>query len=250
MYKERLNTTLLFPSFDKWATFIQQHDQRQLSKQEQLGKSLKYITPEGVANTIVFYNPYDSFQSKDLRPFVITQKYINPQGKFEIEVNLYNDNLSNKLDITPSIDYLTRIAVTSESCFSGDEWNNTQEVFMALNEGYLNQLKTEKLAPNNAKGRVWIRRAKHEIVATIEGLLGQPNLPLADDTLRRICQDSGFEFEFDAIAKVTRGTIDGISFNLHYARDSALSQDNTWRALTGSNSKNPFIFPVQVDVQK
>lgn len=246
MFKERLNTTKLFPSFDKWATFIQQHDQRQLSKREQLGESVKYITPKGVTNTIEFYNAFDPFQSEDLRPFLLTQEYINPQGKFKIEVNLNDDYLSNKLDITQSTDYLTRIAVTSESCFSGGEWSNTQGVFMALNEGYLDQLKTENLVPNNAKRRVWIKRAKDEIVANIDGQLGRPNLPLSDDTLRRICQDARFDFEFDAKAKITRGTIGATNFNLHHTRVTALNQDNIWRALTGSDPKNPFIFPVQV----
>jgi hypothetical protein len=177
MTKEALNPTKLFPSFREWFKLVntQEPKQRVIDRPEHV--ILKYITSKGVTNSIEFYDKGHNLSlSANYLPSRLSQTYMNKEKKFQIEVNLNDEYLSNQLNITPNTNLLTHVTISSESYLSS-EHNDRQGVFMALDEAYLGQLKTEKLILADSRSRVWIRTTNEsEIKATIEGQ-GNDELP-------------------------------------------------------------------------
>lgn len=243
MPKETLNPTQSFPSFARWFEFVNQQDSiRSLLNRPRvrLRKTLREVV-----NSIEFQNQARSLDSPDYRPNRLTQNYYDPMRHFDVETTLSDTYLSNQLRITNLTDNLLNFIVSSQSYLSGGKWNSTQEIFLPLSEDYLKQLKDEKLVANNSRHRVCISRANDEITPTIEGGIGEAELPLSSDALKRICHDTGLLFEFNKNAKATVGTLGNISFTLQHARATALSPDKIWKVLTGTHRER-FIFPVHV----
>lgn len=255
MFKEApINITQFLPSRKKWVMFLNEQSQiarGSVSKKEQLDQRYKqvtygYKTPEGV-NNLISYNDKSLFPGlfENYKPSKLTQKYINEQGKYDIETTIEDGCLSSNLNITPSTGDLTNIHVSSRSDFLKGEWNDRQLISLQLKEAFLDQLKDKEILPEDYGPMIWIQGTKNKIEPIIKGR-ENTTLPLSDEALRIICEKTGFDFYFNFID--TEVTIGDNSFDLYHTNPRALDPYRIWQIIRGVYSDGQ-IFPVVVRKQ-
>lgn len=250
MAGERLDVSRLLPSYESWSNFITLHNgELPIFDIYDNEVNPKHTTSGGVINSVTFYNA-KLMESIDLRPYKLSQAYVEPGGKFRFESFVKNESLYGELVLPQPTNSLDSVSVVSESDFIDGEWNNEETVFMALNDGYLAKLKAEHVVPETAQSRVWITWKNGQITQEIEGAIMKPNFPINDDVLRQICSESGLEYEIDVKEGVIKVKLGTTSFELGHIRPTSLDPETIWNALTGSKPERPFIFPLQIIKQE
>jgi len=250
MSEKVLNTANLFPSFEKLSAFLQQESHRPVSLPDPTDRLQKrftatFITTAGVLNAVTYFNT-ESLYSVAWKPQFITQNYHDKPSGATTKIFLNDIFLESGLTIPVRSGQIDETSISSKALYLGRKWTHTQLVFMLLNFDYLNKLKSEGLIPIDALRRLWVESKDGTIKAAIDrqdqGLYYLAN----DDQLRRICVESGLDYDIDLPNGQTTGRIGRISFNLRHVSPNSLDPDMIWRALTGTKPDNPYIFPVVV----
>ena len=180
----------------------------------------------------------------------ISQEYTNEKAHYKIENTITNKYIGSIIDIEnvdgfAQTEKVSNISIANESFLNKDGWKNREELFMALTDEYLEELKKDGLIRNESKKRVYIRAEDGIIKAEIEGDETN-NFTLSEEVLSKICADSNFDFEIDMNKGETRVRYGDKSIVQHHISNNSFNEGRIWRKLTGANTRSPFIFPKSI----
>ncbi|MFH0773666.1 MAG: hypothetical protein V1922_05140 [bacterium] len=237
------NPTGLFPSYERWTTFLKSQDPARVTLPTVLPHTANFVssfmTPACVLNRLEY-----SREGADIRPSFCHQQYAG--NGYRVESILHQHYLGCDIVIPQDGNFLTNVFVSSKAAREGDTWVAENLIFLSLKQKYLAKLKDQSVVPSAAERKIWITRGQSgEIIATIENGVGR--MVLSDDALERICVDTGFDFTLQE--KKTTGTIGNISFTLPNVATASVDEYSVWQSLTGIKPSAPHIFPIEVSVR-
>ncbi len=234
------------PSYEKWMDFLNQQNPSRVNFEPY---SLRFAAFRNEAtfisdqteNKIRFFQDFQ----KNIYPIHLSQTSRNISDG-QAQTILKDDYLSSNLQLNPDNEVIRSFTIATESHkqrFIG--WKQKQRIFMRLNEKYFQSFKKSIDLPNHAGSAIFIENAKGKTELQIEDKQRGTNLlPIDEDVLRQIQNDSGMGFDIDPQSGQIIFHLPRLTCTLEPARIQSVDENKIWNAITGTNRLNPFIFPI------